>query len=118
MLNIRVTLMDDDSIPPEELDRVFRVLANQECRLVLSYFRKYSTEQATVSDLVEFILKKNRIERNSEQVETTLYHSTLPRMAEVEVIDYDVRSKSIQYHGHWALEPWLNQMVECEEVRF
>ena len=68
-------------------------LLDAQCRVVLSYFAWQSTAVATIDDLVEFIRDQNQQTGDITCIETCLHHVTLPKLADVGVLEYDARSK-------------------------
>lgn len=100
----------------EALNEPLNVLAHEQCRAVLYYFARHSTEVATVTDLAEFVHDQNRQAVTATHTKTRLHHVTLPRLAEVGVLEYDARSNTARYRGQPTLEVWVNYVVEQEEV--
>lgn len=94
---------------PSELDELLTVLADQYRRAVLSYFQNTSEEVATIDTLASEISDGNH--EDTERVTMRLYHSTLPRLESANVIDYDERDKTVQYHGHVELETLLGTIT-------
>lgn len=66
-------------------------------RTVLRYFRRQSTEVATIDDLATFV--QNQSETDEARVDVYLHHVTLPRLADDGHIEYDARSNTIRYRG-------------------
>jgi hypothetical protein len=43
-------------------------------------------------------------DKDAPDIAITLHHSTLPKLAETELLDYDPRSKTARYRGHTEAE--------------
>ena len=98
----------------DPLDELLAVLADQHCRETLSYFRDSSTDVASVQDLATDISKEDH--GGTKRVANRLHHSVLPRLADIEAVDYDARSRTIRYRGHSELETLLDSIRECYPV--
>ena len=90
------------------------VLGYEYCRSVLRYFRRHSTETATIDQLERFV--REREGEAAISVEIHLHHSTLPRLEDAGLVDYDPRSNEARYRGDPAVERWLNHVVERGEA--
>nr|WP_135304922.1 hypothetical protein [Halomicroarcula amylolytica] len=65
-------------------------------------------------ELVDWVAGQEEA-HNSDQYESiaiALHHTHLPKLAEHEVLDYDVRSRTVRYHGHSALEQLVTLYTE------
>lgn len=97
------------------LDEMLEILSKTHCRAILWYFQLSSVEVATTSHLSKIIARQEATEVN--QISTQLRHSTLPRLEDAGVIDYDPRSNTVRYLGHPDLEALLNAIQECQSVQ-
>ncbi|WP_455429869.1 DUF7344 domain-containing protein [Natronococcus zhouii] len=86
----------------DETNDLLTICATQHCRPILSYFRNSSEDTVQLTDLIDHLEKEAHGDR--EQVSGQLYHSVLPRLAEVGYLEYDKRSDIVRYHGHSELE--------------
>lgn len=100
----------------EAVDEFLRVLAHERCRFVLYYFARHSTEAATIDDLTDFIHDQNQRHVDPKRIRTRLHHVTLPRLADVGVLEYDARSNTARYRGQPTLEVWVNHVAEQGEA--
>lgn len=98
------TLEDD-----ERVGELLEILTTQHCRPLLRYFREASKEVASVSELTDEFS-----EEEPEQVKIQLQHSTLPRLEDAGVIEYDPRNNTVRYQGHPELEVLLETVMECQ----
>jgi len=86
------------------LDRL-DVLTPKHCASILQYFDQNATETATVSDLGAFVHEQNRCVGDETDIAIHLHHSTLPKLADAGLVEYDPRSKTARYRGLSPEEP-------------
>lgn len=91
----------------DPLDELLTILSDPQCRSVLSYFR---AEPASVASVEEIAAESSEEGLDDEQALTRLIHSTLPRLGERGVIDFDARSNTVRYLGHADLEALLESI--------
>lgn len=97
-----------------ETNDLLTICTTQHCRPPLSYFRDSSETTAQLTDLIDYLKKEAHGDR--EQVSGQLYHSVLPRLAEVGYLDYDKRSDVVRYHGHSELEALAVAIVKTDQI--
>lgn len=104
--------------PPEnanDIDDTIRLLARQDRRDLVGFFRGRGPETATVDELVEHLLERRQqrgFEPNPERVEIELYHVHLPRLAEHGIVEYDPRNEEVRYRAHERIEALLDRLHE------
>jgi len=83
-------------------DEVFEILSSQRRRMVLYYLRTHD-EAATVNELAEQIAAwENEIDieeltsQQRKRVYVSLYQTHLPKLAETNIVDYDVDEGSVR----------------------
>ncbi|MFC4550499.1 MULTISPECIES: DUF7344 domain-containing protein [Halorussus] len=104
----------DNSLAGVLDDDLLEILGRSRCRCVLHYFRYRSTDVATLDDVATFAL--GRAEDEEDDLRVRLHHTTLPRLADAGLVDYDPRSRTVRYRGgNPAVEVWLNHVVERED---
>lgn len=91
----------------ESLDESLTLLANSQCRAILEYFHNSSENVASVEDLADEISDN----REAEQTVIRLHHSTLPKLADAGIIEYDTRSQTVRYRSDSELESLQNHIV-------
>ena len=96
-------------IHQREADRTLEILANRHCRLTLLYLQMTEANAISLHDLA------SRIASSEERDETLvkLQHSTLPRLADAGLVEYDSRSDTVRYHGDDAVEEVLDAITDC-----
>lgn len=104
------TLEDD-----ERVDKLLDLLTTQHCRSLLTYFGRTQKEVASVPELADKISKEDH--GGTYQVAIQLRHSTLPRLEDAGVIEYDPRSETVRYQGDSDLEALLDAISETGRTR-
>lgn len=99
----------------QTLDELLSVLADCYCRSLLWYFQHSPGEVYETSNLATKIAQQEVEE--VDRIVIQLRHSTLPRLEDVGVIDYDSRNNTVRYLGHPDLEALLNGIMECQAVQ-
>jgi hypothetical protein len=108
-------MFDVTSERPGAVNKQVRILKNSDCRAVLEYFRRRSTDVATVDDLTEFVWDRQEA-REKSSVEIALHHSALPKLADAGLIEYDARSNTARYRADSSIERWVRRVLEREEA--
>lgn len=92
----------------QQIDELLRVLADPHCRNTLSYLQNASNSVVSIQDLANEISKEDH--GGTTQLSIKLHHSTLPRLADTGVLEYDPTDHTVRYHGHPKLEPLMNSI--------
>lgn len=100
--------VEDDT----QVGELLELLTAQHCRPVLRYLRESTDGVAPVSEIANEING-----RDPERVAIRLHHSTLPRLKDAGVIDYDTRTDIVRYQGHSDLERLLDAIRACGDER-
>ena len=77
----------------------FEVFTPEYCQAVFQYFEQHATETATVTDLDAYISAQHQSDEDETDIAISLHHSTLPRLADTGLIEYDPRSHTVRYTG-------------------
>jgi hypothetical protein len=94
-----------DTVPVSEVvPEHLAVFASKYCHAAVHYFDRHSTRVATVEDLCTFIQEQTHPDKDETDIAITLHHSTLPKLADADLLDYDPRSKTARYRGHTGAE--------------
>lgn len=99
----------------DSLDTLFTALANEQRRQVLQYFQTAANSTASVEELITHTLETGAEDKSHEQLELTFHHITLPKLADLGVIEYDARSQTVRYRGSPVLERALTVMDETAD---
>lgn len=68
-------------------------------RVVLQYFRSNPTDVATVDDLADYICENDDSADAESDVRIRLHHSTLPKLGNAGLLDYDERTNTARFRG-------------------
>jgi len=77
----------------------FDLFTPEYCQAVFQYFEQHATETATVTDLDAYISAQHQSDEDETGIAISLHHSTLPRLADTGLIEYDPRSHTVRYTG-------------------
>jgi DNA-binding transcriptional ArsR family regulator len=115
---------DDDSDPaleeiPLSLDAMLEILANRRRRHLIEHLHEapdnnVSFEQA-VRHVVERVSVQDGEQPNRNEVEVSLQHKHLPRLADAGVLEYDLRSQTIRYRPDERLEELLERIQAFDD---
>ncbi|WP_157972578.1 hypothetical protein [Saliphagus sp. LR7] len=92
-----------------EADRTLEILANRHCRMTLLHFQTATENVISIQDLATAITTADEI----EQTRVHLQHSTLPRLEDAGLVEYDSRSDTVRYHGDQGVEELLDAVIDC-----
>ena len=84
--------------------------------MVLRYFHSSGDDIASNDDLIEFLHTRDARPDDREQIALRLHHMALPKLADLGLLDYDARSKTVRYHDHPLLNEWWDREAEIREV--
>lgn len=86
-------------------DRLFWILSTELDRHVLHFFRESSEIVASLEELADYVVSQRSTEFGGpHQVAIRLHHSTIPKLTDVGVVDYDIRENIVRYLGHPSLD--------------
>lgn len=100
-------------------DRVHTALAADDRRAVLRYFDSSGDDTASLDELIEFLHASDAQPDDRNQIAVRLHHAALPKLADLGLLDYDPRTKTVRYYSHPLLSELLDGDAERvhEEVR-
>lgn len=90
----------------ERTDDLLNALADGQRRAVVSYLRDATSESVPVATLADAIATPDG--SSPDDLAIRLHHEIVPRLAEIGVLEYDARSRSVGYHGDEDLEALLD----------
>lgn len=100
----------------ERLDVLFTALADAQRRHVVRYFQSTESDVASVADIIDYTVEKASEPPRRDRLETTFHHVTFPKLADLGVIEYDARSRTVRYCGSPALERTLAVVTKSEPI--
>ena len=106
--------MDCSSTRSIPIDERFDALARTDRRAVIRFFRDESAEEATLDALVTGIVDGGYWDTDESHARVCLQHSTLPRLADTGILDYDPRSETVKYRRQPAVEQLLDAISETD----
>ena len=81
---------------------VLAVLGDERCCAVVSFFRGYRGEAASVTTLASVLCEGDR--RRHRRVAVGLHHVTLPALDTAGLLEYDADERVARYRGHPEME--------------
>lgn len=84
------------------MDELFDLLSDRYCRAVLAYLRDAEEDRTSIWELATEIHDGSH--RKKDPVVVQLRHSTIPRLADADAVDYSPNSGLVYYRGHDELE--------------
>lgn len=96
------------------IDDLLSTLADEDCRSALRYLRSSEQAVATLDELAEGVLAQRGPGADREAIRLSMHHSTLPKLADCGLVDYDERSGAIRYRERPDVERLLTLIAELE----
>ncbi|WP_232703254.1 DUF7344 domain-containing protein [Halobacterium wangiae] len=85
-------------------------MATEDRRWVLEYFQSSGDDVASIDELVDSLDHCDDRERTA----LGLHHRTLPKLADLGLLDYDSRTETVRCYGHPLLSKHLDGDAERE----
>ena len=87
-------------------DHLLSILSIECDRPVVQYFQNSSDRVAQLEELAEFVAARRDDPGDSDpdRVAIRLHHSSLPKLADAGIVDYDARSHTVRYRSHSLVE--------------
>lgn len=106
----------DSRVGLRSTDQLISILSIECNRHVLHYFRESSEHVASLEEIADYVATRRDETGVSDpdRVAIRLHHSSLPKLAEVGIVDYDRRQHTVRYRGHSLVEEHLNLTVETD----
>lgn len=100
---------DSSTLSADLVSRIFNILSDYTRRCMLRYLVSNKGATVTVDGLAKHV-NASLYERpdatlSLEELKIDIHHNHLPRLDDLSIIDYDVRTKQIRY--------WENELVEA-----
>jgi hypothetical protein len=103
------------NVDDRALNRAFDLLASQRRRYVLAELQSTADGVASVERLADSLLAHESDSDDRDQVLVALYHQTLPRLDDSNVVDFDRRTDTVRYHGHKVVDELLEFATDRNE---
>lgn len=98
----------------ERLDQLLALLADERRRRIIRYFQTAERDVASVETLVDYAIEQTEARTTRGQVELMLHHTTLPKMAEAGLIEYDASTGTVRYCGAPLAEQLLAAVAKTD----
>lgn len=111
---------DDPSLEesPLSLDAMLDLLANRRRRHLLDYLQDVPGEVCSFEDATRYIIAQlaTRMgeQPNHDDVQATLQHIHVPKLADAGVVEYDIRSQELRYRQNERLEALFEAIRDFE----
>jgi hypothetical protein len=109
-----------NDVDPSVLDSLYRCLANERRRFVLSYLLAVQDRPVSVDELVEAVTDADSrpTSPDTDGVEVTLHHAHLPILAEAGLVNYD-RSRGVvtKTSRCASVEPYLDLVDNLDRTK-
>lgn len=96
------------------IDTLLAVLADEERRAIIAHLRETPSATASLDGLTTALATNT--DHDQERTRMRLHHFHLPKLADASLINYDMDTNTVEYHGHPALEPLLDSLTEPEST--
>jgi hypothetical protein len=100
----------DESPAPGSADDVLAALAAEARRDTLRYFLETTERTATLDELASYVAGRvgGLSDDAREDTRLHLHHVHLPKLADVDLVDYDTQSSTVRYREH----PFAEKVVK------
>lgn len=95
-----------------EIDQRFALLDRYERRCIIHFLQESETETVSISEVVSHLRKQEPMADERDRIEIELHHNHLPRLDEIDAVDYDSGSETIRYDGDELVESLLESTPE------
>ncbi|WP_266077507.1 DUF7344 domain-containing protein [Haladaptatus caseinilyticus] len=114
-------LRSEPAVSRPSFDDIFKLLSEKRRRYAIHYLSSTPDGFAALSDLVEQVaawetetMAADVPDDYRRRVEASLHHTHLPKLDDVNIIDYDARSESVRYWGQPVLEEYAEHVAAME----
>jgi hypothetical protein len=103
------SVSDEGAMTGEDLDALFEILADDQRRHILTYLEERDEDVAAFSELIDHVADERVGDPTDdhERVAVRLHHAHLPKLADLDLVEYDARSETVRYRGGPAVSEWL-----------
>ena len=90
------------------LDRAFELLGDHQRRYVLEKLRATTDGVASVDALADYVVAHAPEATDRDRVKVALYHRILPKLDDINVVDFDPQTATVRYHEAKLIEDLLD----------
>lgn len=91
----------------EEIDERFKLLSQYERRCLIRFLQSAETDRVSISDVVSHLQQQDSAPNKRDELTIALHHKHLPKLAAVDVIQFDSSSETVRYNGDELLDALL-----------
>lgn len=102
--------------PLESFDVLFEAMADPRRRRVLEHLRE-SSGAASVSELADALASRGDESVDRDEVEITLLHAALPKLAALGLVEYDADGGTVELESGPLLDVCLELVAQAESGR-
>jgi hypothetical protein len=95
----------------QEIDERFALLDQYERRCIIHFLRETGAGHARFGDVVSHVQKQDPTPEEVDQLAGVLHHH-LPKLATINLLEFDSRSGMVRYHGDELVEALLDVTPE------
>lgn len=111
---------DDPSLEefPLSLDAILDLLANRRRRHLIEYLQDVPRDVGSFEEATKYIITQLAIrtgeQPNHDDVQSSLQHIHIPKLADAGVVEYDIRSQELRYRQNERLETLFEAIRDFE----
>ena len=97
------------------MNQLFDVLADERRRRLLCYLHRKDGDVASLVELIDYLVVQEAdsvADLDTDDVAISLAHKHLPKLADVGLVEYDARSRTVRYRGGEAMASCLEKVTE------
>lgn len=95
-----------------EIGQRFELLVRYERRCVIHFLQETQRGHAPMGDVVNHLQKQDPTPDEHDKIVSALHHIHLPKLATLDVLDFDSHSGTVRYHGDELVEALLESTPE------
>jgi hypothetical protein len=110
-----------ETVPmPYSFDQTLDLISVSRRRTLLYHLKDLGVGTVSIDELVEGVATRERsipareAPESTDSVRVSLVHAHLPKLADLGILEYDVESATVRYHGNPALESFLRYVETLE----
>lgn len=98
----------------DRINDALEIISNPYRRWIITYFISFERDSASLDHLVRLIKVMDR-NTDAKSIEVQIHHSDLVKLDLAGIIDYDKRTKMIEYHGDPLIEDIISETGRYED---